>query len=235
MERKLFLIFSSIALFVGMLSAQDVIIKRNGDDIRSKVTEVSPDAVKYKKFEHLTGPDYVISAAEIFMIKYENGSKDVFEKNPTSGKIQIRHIPAEKETRPVRETMPDKRLPSPSTPANPPVDIKFKNGTKDEIHTVSIGEIAKNDKGNITVELIRHHPRHKIISKNGKILLPVGMKISTGNQTLEFAFFIVSDHSIVYEFETSTVPMQITVYGNDTTGRSSHTFDAETKKVVKRN
>jgi hypothetical protein len=77
------------------VNAQDVILKKDGDDLKSKILEVSTEYVKYKKLENLTGPDYVIAASDIFMIKYENGSKDVFEKNPTTGQIQIRHVATE--------------------------------------------------------------------------------------------------------------------------------------------
>ena len=34
--------------------------------------------IKYKKWENLEGPVYNIDKKEVFMIKYSNGSKDVF-------------------------------------------------------------------------------------------------------------------------------------------------------------
>ena len=49
-------------LFVSFLSqivlAQDVIVKRDGSSIISKVLEVNTDDVKYKKFSNLNGPTY---------------------------------------------------------------------------------------------------------------------------------------------------------------------------------
>ena len=53
-------------------------MKKNGDEIKSKVTEVGTSEVKYRKFESPTGPIYVIKKADVFMIKYEDGTKDVF-------------------------------------------------------------------------------------------------------------------------------------------------------------
>ena len=58
--------------------AQDIIVKTNAEEIKSKVLEVTQTEIKYKKFENLTGPTYSISKSETFMIKYENGIKDVF-------------------------------------------------------------------------------------------------------------------------------------------------------------
>ncbi|MDR2287286.1 MAG: hypothetical protein LBE04_07415 [Prevotellaceae bacterium] len=80
MEKKLIMMFVCFVCFVQSLYAQDVITKQNGDVINSKISEISTDIVKYKKLELLNGPDYTISTVEIFMIKYENGSKDIFEK-----------------------------------------------------------------------------------------------------------------------------------------------------------
>ena len=66
------------------LCAQDLIIKTSGDEISSKVIEVGKDIVKFKKYENLEGSIYTILKQDIFMIKYENGSKDIFlNDNPS--------------------------------------------------------------------------------------------------------------------------------------------------------
>jgi hypothetical protein len=57
---------------------QDVITMKNGDEIKVKVLEVNPLDVKYKKNDYLTGPTYSTLKSDIFMIKYQNGAKDVF-------------------------------------------------------------------------------------------------------------------------------------------------------------
>jgi hypothetical protein len=108
MNRKLVQVFICLAFFAQTIFAQDIITKQNGDAIKVKILEVSTETVKYKKFEFQNGPDYVIPASEIFMIKYETSSKDIFEKNPATGQIQIRHIPAEIKT------------PAPTPPTSPP-------------------------------------------------------------------------------------------------------------------
>ncbi len=60
------------------LNAQDIIIFRNGEETKSKVLEVSTDQVKYKKWENQDGPTYSSLKSDIFMIKYQNGTKDIF-------------------------------------------------------------------------------------------------------------------------------------------------------------
>ncbi|GHA64785.1 hypothetical protein [Pontibacter akesuensis] len=66
--------------------AQDLLIKRNGDEIQVKVREISPDVIKYQRFDNLEGPMISIAKADVFMIKYENGTKEVFNQTarPTS-------------------------------------------------------------------------------------------------------------------------------------------------------
>ncbi len=63
--------------------AQDIIIKRNADEIEAIVKEIGIHTVTYKRFSNPDGPDYTISKSEIFMIKYANGEKEVFTDTPS--------------------------------------------------------------------------------------------------------------------------------------------------------
>jgi len=72
-----------VALATGIATttiAQDVIIKKDGCEIKATVIKVSRDEVEYKKFESPSGPTYTMSKSDIFMIKYADGTKDVFEQ-----------------------------------------------------------------------------------------------------------------------------------------------------------
>ena len=76
----------TLALITYLLSynyclAQDVIIYRNGDEVASKVLEIKRNEIVFKKFDNLNGPTYTENKNKIFMIKYVNGSKDVFKEN----------------------------------------------------------------------------------------------------------------------------------------------------------
>jgi len=65
-----------------LAKAQDIIIKTDKTEIKSKVLEITDDAIKYKKFEALDGPTYSVKKAAVFMILYKNGTKEYMD-NPT--------------------------------------------------------------------------------------------------------------------------------------------------------
>lgn len=69
-------------LVVQTISAQDIITLKTGEDINVKVLEVGSLDVKYKKSDNPDGPSYTLLKSEIFMIKYQNGTKDVFNTTP---------------------------------------------------------------------------------------------------------------------------------------------------------
>ncbi len=68
--------------------AQDYIIKQDGDEIQCKLIEVGTDVIKFKKWSNLNGPTFVEERGDIFMIKYENGEKDVFGVRPATVSAQ---------------------------------------------------------------------------------------------------------------------------------------------------
>src|ERR1043165_3808056 len=68
----------AIVAFANALFAQDDIILRTGDEIKAKVQEVGTSEIKYKRADNPNGPLYSIWKRELFMIKYENGTKEVF-------------------------------------------------------------------------------------------------------------------------------------------------------------
>ena len=65
------------------LWSQDIITMKNGEEIKAIVQEIGADYVKYKKFENKNGPTYTIQKSTVFMITYENGEKDIFDKSRT--------------------------------------------------------------------------------------------------------------------------------------------------------
>lgn len=72
-------IFSSV-----IIKAQDLITKRNGEDIKAKVIEIGLNEVKFKRFDNLDGPLIIVAKSEILIIRYENGSKEIFEESNIS-------------------------------------------------------------------------------------------------------------------------------------------------------
>jgi len=57
---------------------QDVIVKRDGSIIQSKVIKIGTTEVEYKKFSNQGGPTYSILKSDVLAINYENGEKDTF-------------------------------------------------------------------------------------------------------------------------------------------------------------
>lgn len=57
----------------------DVIVFRDGTELRAKILEINAEEVKYKKCEMMDGPDFRSSKSRVFMIKFANGAKEVFE------------------------------------------------------------------------------------------------------------------------------------------------------------
>ena len=83
---KRFLLFAALFCCVNAF-AQDVILKKDGSEIKAKVLELTDQQVKYKDYDFQDGPTRNINIYEVFMITYENGQKEVFNKQsstPTS-------------------------------------------------------------------------------------------------------------------------------------------------------
>lgn len=76
--KRLLLIF--LVLLGYTLNAQDKILKKNGEEIISKLIEITPEIIKYKKFDNQEGPTYSIYIKDINKIIFENGKVEIFSK-----------------------------------------------------------------------------------------------------------------------------------------------------------
>ncbi len=74
--KRLFLVLASMAS-VASTFAQDVIVKRDGEEIQCRILEVSTNKVKYKQWKNQEGPTFVEKKSDVIMLKYENGQKEV--------------------------------------------------------------------------------------------------------------------------------------------------------------
>ena len=84
-------------IFIGLLispflgHSQDIITTKNGEDIQSKVMEISLKELKYKNFNNLNGPLISILKSDVLMVRYENGTKDIFkDENLAPSSIEIK-------------------------------------------------------------------------------------------------------------------------------------------------
>ncbi|MDR3327947.1 MAG: hypothetical protein LBT04_07510 [Prevotellaceae bacterium] len=112
------------ALAAVALNAQDIIIKENGDEIKAKITEISASEIKYKKFGNESGPTYSILKSEVFIIKYENGEKEVMSTETAPAKAAEQSVPITPVEPPVRSII--------SQVVPPPTPVSEKPGVPDE-------------------------------------------------------------------------------------------------------
>jgi hypothetical protein len=76
-----------IVLFAISINAhtQDLIIKKNGDELTVKVIKITETEIEYRRSDQGdSGPVYSIKKAEVLLIKYANGTKDVFNSSASS-------------------------------------------------------------------------------------------------------------------------------------------------------
>jgi len=91
MKRILFVILT-LGLFTTSIFSQDIITKKTGEDISAKISEVTQTEIKYKKFDYLEGPTFSVLKSEVLMIRYENGTKDIFNETTTQPVITSQTI-----------------------------------------------------------------------------------------------------------------------------------------------
>ena len=82
MKKLIFILFFLTGIAFS-IHAQDVITLKSGDEIKAKVLDIDLTMIKYKKFDNQAGPSYTIEKNKVFMIRYENGTKDVFNDHPS--------------------------------------------------------------------------------------------------------------------------------------------------------
>lgn len=82
-----------LAMFCFTVSAQDLITLKNGEEHNGKVIEVTETDIKYKKAESPDGPTRVVSKTEVFSILYQNGTKDVFNKDTKGSTVAKEIVP----------------------------------------------------------------------------------------------------------------------------------------------
>lgn len=80
------------AMFSFIAHAQDVIVKKDGNTITSKVTEITSSEIKYKKFSNQNGPTYTINRNEVNYINYENGEKETINASVNSNNTSISFV-----------------------------------------------------------------------------------------------------------------------------------------------
>jgi hypothetical protein len=118
------------------LKAQDQIFYKTGEEQLAKVLEISTTEVKFKKWDNLEGPTITITKTDVWMIKYQNGTKDLIYKQTISA-TKNKSTETETEEEPVKNRQP-KTSTQPQTQWRgvvEPESNKKANPTENEIGT----------------------------------------------------------------------------------------------------
>jgi hypothetical protein len=80
------LFWSFLLIFVSTTAvfSQDVIYTTGGNKLQAKVIEINTNDIKYKDFNNLEGPTYVITKMDVVLIQYANGVSEVINNNPNT-------------------------------------------------------------------------------------------------------------------------------------------------------
>lgn len=89
---KVFLyLFLVITPFINVFS-QDIIEKKDGTSIESKIKEIGIDIIKYNKYNNLSGPIYLIKKDEVSKIIFENGTIELIQSSIKYNSITIENL-----------------------------------------------------------------------------------------------------------------------------------------------
>lgn len=118
MKKSTLLLFWALCCGISAAVAQDLIVRTDSTRIEARVTEVSPETVRYKRFSNPDGPTYVLPVAGIDYIRYANGETDRFRQPAAPAPAPA---PAPEVAAPVPGTpaAPAPGAPVPGTPAAP--------------------------------------------------------------------------------------------------------------------
>ena len=87
--KKMLLILVVVIGFGVISNAQDIILKKDGLELKTKVLEITEQQIRFKEFDFQNGPTRNLNISEVFMITYENGKKEVFNKPLEKENISI--------------------------------------------------------------------------------------------------------------------------------------------------
>lgn len=108
---KRIMILGTVLIISTFTFAQDVIVKRNAEEIQARVVRIDETSVTYKKYSNLDGPEYVVSKSDLFYIRYEDGTKEVFTSE-NKRNATIRNVLAGRpDNRGIKKTLITKGLP----------------------------------------------------------------------------------------------------------------------------
>ncbi len=92
--KKTFLTALQFIVPLTICFCQDILTTKTGEDVLAKIIEVGHTEIKYKKFDNQDGPVFTLLRSDVLMIRYENGTKDIFTE------VEKKSTPAESDLDP---------------------------------------------------------------------------------------------------------------------------------------
>ena len=74
--------FFFLLLLCQWVKAQDTILKTDKTEVTAKVAEITTDEIKFRYFNRLDGPIYTLKKSEVFVIIYQDGTRETFTNAP---------------------------------------------------------------------------------------------------------------------------------------------------------
>ena len=98
--------------WVGSVTAQDVILKKDNTTVLSKVLEITTSEIKYKKWSNQDGPTYTISRSEVTRINFQNGDVEKFSEEAITAPVQQQTITPQPQVQaPIAQPKPEPEKP----------------------------------------------------------------------------------------------------------------------------
>lgn len=188
MNRKRILLLSLfILLSEVMILAQDVIVLNDGSTIISKVLEVNPDNIRYKKASNEHGPIYTIPITNVVSINYANGLRDTFSK-PQPANPQV-----------------FQQQDNPSDITNNKEDIYLNDALissyNDRVANFEIK--SKGKKSKWMYRILKVHPSSNIANTDGRLSINLNRN-SVGDVTLHISLENNTDEMIYVDLDNCT-------------------------------
>ena len=166
--------FLLINILLGALAtqAQDLIILNSAEEIPAKVEQININEVVYKKYNNLEGPSYRIPKSTIFMIKYQNGIKEIYTDH----------------TAPVITVQPQVLAPSKLTFS----DHKFRLDRKVIVSYDEAGEMMQKSKNPEAYKIFKIAKTQQTLSKPARV---VGLIVGITGTIIAFELATNSNNS----------------------------------------
>ena len=92
--RQTILLFLLALLAGSAAQAQDLLTKRNGEELSVKILEITPSEVRYRRADNPDGPLISIWRSDVFMIRYANGTRENLSGAPLAPAAAATSAPA---------------------------------------------------------------------------------------------------------------------------------------------